>query len=126
MNYDIRYRINELVDLVDDERGYNPWRVVCIFIHGDGGIIDEKYRVSYNLISHNGEAGRGAYNHEICPHAAPQPRMHKIYVSDPDIVAMVKEMTPEERDRLALKFESFLGWNRGDGPGVRFEVVEDE
>ena len=32
----------------------------------------------------------------------------------------------EERDRLALKFESFLGWNRGDGPGVRVEIVEDE
>jgi len=96
---------------------------VSIFIHGDDGVIDEKYRVSYNLVSHDGDAGCGAYNHEISP---PEPEKHKIYVTDPEIVEMVKNMSPEERDDLARKFEELIGWKRGDNPGVKFDIVEDE
>lgn len=70
MSYDIRYKIGDLVDLENDERGRNPWRVACIFIHGDEGIVDESQRVSYNLVSLAGDAGRGAFNHEIRPSAA--------------------------------------------------------
>ena len=123
MNYDIRYNIGDLVNLVDDPWGRNPWRVVSIFILGDDGIIDEKQQVMYNLASHGGDAGCGAYNHEISP---TESKKHKFYVTDPSIVAMVKDMTLEERDNLARDFERLLGWERGDGPGVRFDIVEDE
>lgn len=51
---------------------------------------------------------------------------HKIYVTDPGIVEMVKNMSLEERDKLALDFERLLGWERGDRPGVKFDIVEDE
>ena len=126
MSYDIRYKIGDLVDLVNDEAGRNPWRVACIFIHGDEGIVDESQRVSYNLVSLAGDAGRGAFNHEIRPNTASPTKMHKIYLHDPEIVEMVRGMSPEEKEDLARKFEGFLGWDRGDGPGVRFNVVEDE
>lgn len=123
MRYDIRHSIGDLVNLVDDPYGHNPWRIVSIFIVGDNGIIDEKQRVMYNLVSHDGDAGCGVYNHEISPRGTEK---RKIYVTDPEIVEMVQNMSPGERDDLARKFEELIGWKRGDKPGVKFDIVEDE
>lgn len=123
MNYDIRYDIGDLVDVVSGESDtrFNPWTVREIIIKGDRG-------VHYQLSPKDGGLLTVFRSEHLREHVPIDPATghRKIYVSDPDIVAMVKEMTPEERDRLALKFESFLGWTRGDRPGVRFEIVEDE
>ena len=63
--YDIRYKVGDMVRLIDDPWKCNPWKVMSIIIRGDSVITDEARRVSYNLIAHDNSAGTAAHNYEL-------------------------------------------------------------
>lgn len=91
-------------------------------------MVEQNKKVSYRLVSKDRASWAGYYSEFLEEYIEidETTRRHKVHVTDPEIVMMVKNMTLEERDKLARDFERLLGWERGDRPGVKFDIVEDE
>ena len=100
MKYDIRYDIGDLVNVAppacQEDIRRNPWTVQQI-------IVDQDRKVSYRLVSKDRTSWAGYYSEVLEEYVEidESTRRHKIYVTDPEIVEMVKGMSSEERDKLA-------------------------